>query len=355
MGRSRVSGARQNGAVTRVLAPSDEAYDDAVGVLRAGGLVAVPTETVYGLGADAANDVAVGRVFAAKDRPADHPLIVHVADAATARSWAGAWPPAAAALADAFWPGPLTLIVPRAAHVGDAVTGGRPTVGLRVPDSPVTLELLRRFGGGIAAPSANRFGRVSPTTAAHVAADLGGDVDLVLDGGPCGVGVESTIVEVLPVGDGETARLTLLRAGAITAEDVTAVTGLPVDTTPTGPSRAPGMLPSHYAPRARVLVAEPADVRAALAAELAAGHRVALLGVGAHAADGGPAGGASVVPDPVVVLGPVGDPRDYARRLYQCLRDADAAGADVVVAVPPEPVGIGLAVRDRLARAAHPR
>ena len=167
----------------------------ALEVLGNGGLVAIPTETVYGLAADASNDAAVRRVFSAKGRPADHPLIVHVAAAEQLPEWAATVPPAAALLADACWPGPLTLLVPKAAHVLRVVTGGRDTVGVRVPAHPITTELLTRFGGGLAAPSANRFGKVSPTTAQHVAADLGTAVDYILDGGACPVGVESTIVD----------------------------------------------------------------------------------------------------------------------------------------------------------------
>ncbi|TDQ45981.1 L-threonylcarbamoyladenylate synthase [Actinorugispora endophytica] len=323
----------------RVLPASAEALDTAAGVLRDGGLVAFPTETVYGLGADASSPDAVRRIFAAKGRPADHPLIVHVADTGSALDWAGHFPPAARALADAFWPGPLTLVLPRSGRVPDAVTGGRPTVGLRVPDQPVALDLLERFGGGVAAPSANRFGRVSPTTAGHVAADLGARVDLVLDGGRCGVGVESTIVEVLDE------RLTVLRTGAVTARDVEAVTGLAVEAGAGGPARAPGMLPSHYAPAARVVLAEAADAPDTASSWVKDGRRVAVL---AEEAPGG-------LPEEAVVLPPVGSPEGYARLLYQRLRDADALGADVVVAVPPAPSGIGTAVRDRLTRAAHAR
>ncbi|MGZ4793328.1 MAG: L-threonylcarbamoyladenylate synthase, partial [Ilumatobacteraceae bacterium] len=169
--------------------------DRALRVLRGGGLVAIPTETVYGLAADASNAAAVQRIFAVKGRPVAHPLIVHLASAEQLAEWAATIPPAAALLADECWPGPLTLLVPRATHVLDVVTGGRSTVGVRVPAHPLTLELLAKFGGGLAAPSANRFGRVSPTTAEHVRADLGDDVVFVLDGGPCPIGVESTIVD----------------------------------------------------------------------------------------------------------------------------------------------------------------
>jgi L-threonylcarbamoyladenylate synthase len=182
----------------RIVAPTPEAIADAAARLAAGTLVAFPTETVYGLGADAGNAAAVRAIFAAKGRPADHPVIVHIGNVADLGHWARSVPAGARALAEAFWPGPLTLIVPRAAHVDDAVTGGQDNVGLRVPSHPVAQALLAAFaargGHGIAAPSANRFGRISPTTARHVADDLGGAVDTILDGGRCEVGIESTIV-----------------------------------------------------------------------------------------------------------------------------------------------------------------
>jgi len=314
---------------------SDAQLDEAVAVLRRGGLVAVPTETVYGLAADASNPEAVARIFAAKGRPADHPLIVHLPGAEVLDEWAVDIAPAARALAEACWPGPLTLVLRRSGRVPDAVTGGRDTVGLRVPDHPVTGRLLRRFGGGLAAPSANRFGRVSPTRAEHVVADLGDRVDLVLDGGPCRVGVESTIVEVLDD------RVTVLRTGAVTPEQIEAITGVPVSLDTGGPVRAPGMLESHYAPAARVVIAGD-DPVAQVRALVDAGHRVAVL------AEVPPVG----LPPEAVLLDPVGDAEGYARHLYQRLRDADAAGADVVLAVPPAPAGAGLAVRDRLQRAA---
>ena len=321
----------------RVVPATDDGIEEAVAVLRAGGLVALPTETVYGLAADAADAEAVGRIFAAKDRPATHPLIVHLASGAELPRWAARVPPPAARLAAACWPGPLTMVLPRAEGVLDAVTGGLDTVGLRVPDQPVALEVLRRFGAGVAAPSANRFGRVSPTQAAHVVADLGDRIDLVLDGGPCRVGVESTIVEV---GDD---RATILRVGVLDADQLAAIAGVPVDAEAVGPARAPGMLAAHYAPAARVVLTEPDGLGDVLAGLAGLGGRVALLG------DVAPA----VRPDGVIVLEPVGDADGYARHLYQRLRDADALGADVVVAVLPAPVGAGLAVRDRLRRAAH--
>ena len=291
--------------------------ETALAVLRSGGLVAIPTETVYGLAADAANPEAVRRIFAAKGRPADHPLIVHLAAPEQLAEWAREVPPAAAALADACWPGPLTLLVPRAAHVLEVVTGGRPSVGLRVPAHPLTTDLLQRFGGGVAAPSANRFGKVSPTTAPHVAADLGPDVDYILDGGACPVGVESTIVDCTVVPP------QVLRPGGIPTEQVEAILGGAVGAA-TGPSRAAGMLPSHYAPAARVLLAEDRGT----AAELVAAHPGAAL------------------------LDRTDDLVAYARLLYADLRHADEVGVAVVVAVLPPRTGLGHAVRDRLAKAA---
>jgi L-threonylcarbamoyladenylate synthase len=323
-------------AIPQVVPATDEGIARAVEVLRSGGLVALPTETVYGLAADASNLEAVRRVFAAKGRPPGHPLIVHLASAADLPRWAAEVPPAAERLAAACWPGPLTLVLPRAPGVLDAVTGGRPTVGLRVPDQPVAAEVLARFGGGLAAPSANRFGRVSPTRAEHVVADLGERVDLVLDGGPCRVGVESTIVEV--VGD----RASVLRVGVLTAEELTDIAGIPVAAEAPGPARAPGMLASHYAPRARVVLAEPGQLAGAIEA-IPEGTRAVVLAE-------------TLPPDLPAALGllePVGDAAGYARHLYERLRAADDLGADVVIAVLPAPEGSGLAVRDRLRRAAH--
>ena len=289
--------------------------DRALSVLRAGGLVAVPTETVYGLAADASNADAVRRVFAVKDRPADHPLIVHVGAAAQLGDWAASIPPAAEVLADACWPGPLTLLVPRSATVLDLVTGGRTSVGVRVPAHPLTLELLARFGGGLAAPSANRFGRVSPTTADHVRADLGDEVDFVLDGGPCPVGVESTIVDctVDPP--------QVLRPGGISSEEIESLLEMTLGA-PDGPSRAPGMLESHYAPRCKVVLADSRSEAMALADELP---------------------GAEILDDD--------DLAHYAHTLFARLRDADDRGVDTVIAVLPSARGLGHAIRDRLIKA----
>lgn len=317
-------------------APSPAALAAAVQALRGGGLVAFPTETVYGLGADARSPDAVARIFAAKGRPSDHPLIVHLGSAEQLDDWAVDVPDAARRLADAFWPGPLALLLRRAAGVPDAVTGGLETVGLRVPGHPVALALLRAFGGGIAAPSANRYGRVSPTCADHVRAELGERVDVVLDGGRCGVGVESTIVDV----SGAVPRI--LRPGAVTAADLERVLGRPVADAGRDAIPAPGRKPSHYAPRARVVLAARDSALAAIDDARAQDKRVALL------ADDRPC----ALPDDVTWLRLPADPAGQAQALYQRLRDVDACGADVVVAVPPVGDGLAEAVRDRLRRAA---
>lgn len=312
--------------------------DRAVAALRAGGLVAFPTETVYGLGADALDPVAVSRIFVVKGRPADHPLIVHGADASVLDRFGRDVPAVARHLADTCWPGPLTVLVPRADVVPDVVTGGRDTVGLRVPAHPVALELLAAFGSGVAAPSANRFGRVSPTTAAHVLADLDGDVDLVLDGGPCTVGVESTIVDCTG------AEPEVVRLGGVSIEVLTEVLGAPPGVwSGGGPSRAPGMLASHYAPRARVELAD--DVAGALVRAALLAEQGGQVGVLAPSVLGD-------VPADVLELEPAGGPDDYARVVYDRLRQADRLGLDVLVVVPPPDEGIGRAVRDRLRRAA---
>ena len=290
-------------------------------VLLAGGIVAVPTETVYGLAARVHDGPAVDRVFHVKGRPRTHPLIVHIGRHDDPGRW-GEMTTVAAELATAFWPGPLTLLLRRTSLVPDSVTGGADTVAVRMPDHPVLLEVLDSLDDALVPPSAYRFGRVSPTTAAHVEEDLGADIDLVLDGGPCAVGVESTIVDCT----GET--LQILRPGAIDADDIEAVCGRrPVPAH--GAARAPGMLPSHYAPRAPVVLCDDRDEADREMRRLTEAGRV----VGFIGRD---------------------DPREYARALYDDLRAADAA-ADVIVAVLPAPEGIGLAVRDRLSRAAHPR
>jgi L-threonylcarbamoyladenylate synthase len=299
----------------------------AVAVLEAGGLVAIPTETVYGLAADADNPQAIRRVFGAKGRPADHPLIVHVADRAAVTGWVRSMPSAAETLAEACWPGPLTLLLPRAPRVHDSVTGGRESVGIRVPAHPLTTAVLQRLhgdgtanggpGAGVVAPSANLFGHVSPTTAAHVVADLGGRIELILDGGPSAVGVESTIVDctVDPP--------QILRSGGIDDETIAELLHGAL-AAPSGPRRASGMLQSHYAPRAQVLLADSLD------------HAEVL---------------ASIHSDAVVI--DCDDLVRYARNVYGWLRAADDAHADTVIAVLPPATGLGHAIRDRLGKAAY--
>jgi L-threonylcarbamoyladenylate synthase len=298
----------------------DETVARAVAILRAGGVIALPTETVYGLAADAANETAVARIYAIKGRPADHPLIVHLADASQLPQYAGRDDRRARVLAQTFWPGPLTMIVPKSERVGTFVTGGQDTVALRVPDHPLALAILAAFGGALAAPSANRFGRVSPTQAAHVAADLGTDVDLIVDGGPARVGVESTIVDL------GAAVPAIVRAGAIGPSAIGAALGVAVVTSVDGSVRAPGTLPSHYAPRARVVLTD--DPASEARRRAAAGERAGIL----------------TLPD---------DPVAAARDLYATLRALDATGYDAIVVRLPPDTEANAAVRDRLTRAAH--
>jgi L-threonylcarbamoyladenylate synthase len=312
--------------------------DEAVAVLRRGGLVAFPTETVYGLGADAANTDALARLYRVKGRPADHPVIVHLADAADLDAFADDVPDLARVLAREFWPGPLTLVLrKRSARIADAATGGLPTVGLRVPAHPIALALLAAFGGGLAAPSANRFGRVSPTTAQHVRDDLAGDVDLVLDGGPTRVGVESTIVDLT----GPVPRV--LRVGGVSEADLARVAATQLERVDTGAVAAPGTLASHYAPNTRVELVAASAIVTRVTTALAQGTRVGVLALAADL--DGP------IPDGALVLDAVGDVEQFARILYARLRDADRAGIDVLLVVPPPAEGLGVAIADRLRRA----
>lgn len=308
----------------------------AAAVLRSGGLVAFPTETVYGLGADARNPAAVIRIFSAKGRPADHPLIVHLGGADEIDRWARDVPAAAWRLAACFWPGPLTLILKRAPDVLDAVTGGQHTIGLRMPNHPVALAMLHAFGGGIAAPSANRFGRVSPTTAAHVIAELGNAVDYIMDGGPCTVGLESTILDL------SGARPQLLRPGAITPDALAATLGeLPVPMAPGAP-RASGSLPIHYAPDTPLRLVEMAAIEPAVRSFLAIGESVAVL---------------SMHPPPPDLAGcrwwvMPADSKAYAHVLYARLREADTHEYQCLLVERPPDTTEWEAVSDRLGRAA---
>lgn len=321
---------------TRLLSPDPAGLAEAARLLRAGALVAFPTETVYGLGADATDAQAVARIFAAKDRPRFNPLIAHLPDGASARGQ-GAFDGAAERLAEAFWPGPLTLVVP--AHTGtsvcDLARAGLPSVALRVPASPLARDLLAALGRPLAGPSANRSGRVSPTRPEHVLADLAGRIAAVLDGGATPVGIESTVVACL----GGPPRL--LRPGGVTREALRAVLGHALAGAEDGDADqpvGPGLLASHYAPRARVRLD---------ATRIEKGEAVLLFGPerpagweGAHA---------------VVDLSATGDLAEAAGQLFSALRALDASGADVIAVAPIPRIGLGEAIRDRLERAAAPR
>jgi L-threonylcarbamoyladenylate synthase len=321
--------------MSRIAQPDAAALREAADLLRAGDLVAFPTETVYGLGADAGNPAAVQRIFEAKGRPADHPVIVHLRDIDAARGWAHGFPQGAERLAQAFWPGPLTLIVHRAAHVDDVVTGGQDSVGLRVPGHPVAQALLREFGGAIAAPSANRFGHVSPTRARHVADDLGNAVKLILDGGASDKGIESTIVAFT------TDTPLLLRPGAIGVGELARVLGQAPQGATDDALRAPGRLPSHYAPRTPASLLD-RDALRAEAAQLA--DRDEVVAVLARTAS---------MPDDFdgVWLAAPQDVAQYAHELYANLRRLDSANADVILIEDVPHASEWMAVRDRLVRA----
>lgn len=315
--------------------PSSAEIAAAAQRLRAGELVAFPTETVYGLGADALNPVAVRRVFEAKGRPADHPLIVHLPDAGQIVDWARDIPREAIALAQAFWPGPLTLILKRETDVPPEVTGGQDTVGLRVPAHPVALALLRAFGGGVAAPSANRFGRISPTTAAHVRDEFG-DAITVLDGGPCAVGIESTILDL----SGGVPRI--LRPGAISAGQIAAVIGrTPATAAGEGAPRVSGSLAAHYAPRTAMKKVAGPRLRDFLNAFRHSGRRCAVI---AHSQP-------PMADSPHCWIMLPADAAGYAKALYAAMRDADASGAALIVIEAPPTDAAWAAVNDRLGRA----
>jgi L-threonylcarbamoyladenylate synthase len=327
-------------AKTRVLTADAAATAEAARRLAAGGLVAFPTETVYGLGADASDGAAVARLYAAKGRPSFNPLIAHLASTAAARKLAR-FDAAAVRLADAFWPGPLTLVLPKAAAcpVADLATAGLDSIAVRVPAHPIAQDILRSFGGPVAAPSANRSGHVSPTTAAHVLADLDGRIDLVVDGGATPVGVESTIVACL----GAPA---LLRPGGVPRETIERMLGQPLADAPASidsknadgkkAPRAPGMLESHYAPRTPLRL----DVKAVAPGE-------ALLAFGPVLAEG--AAGAMKT----LNLSARGDPIEAAASLFSHLRALDTLGATAIAAMPIPDEGLGEAINDRLRRAAR--
>ena len=303
------------------------ALSTAVNLLRAGELVALPFETVYGLAGDATNPDALRAIFRAKGRPADHPLIVHLASAEQLPDWAAAVPEAAWRLASAFWPGPLTLVLPAARTVSPLVTGGQTTVALRVPAHPVPQAVLLQLGRALAAPSANPFGQISPTTAAHVRSHLAGKIAAVVDGGPCAVGIESTIVDL----SSEHPRI--LRPGAITAEMLAAYLSLS-DTVAAAAPRVPGALASHYAPRTPCY-----RIPAELTAAPFPGQRIGLLALRR--------------PDwPVARFWPMpAQPEGYARALYAALHEADASNCEILlIALPPDEPAWA-AIHDRLRRA----
>jgi len=329
-----VNGDRHSVASTRELAPDAGGIAEAARILAAGGLVAFPTETVYGLGADATEARAVARLYAAKERPAFNPLIAHVADIAAARR-AGSFTPLAERLADTFWPGPLTLVVPATTVVCDLARAGLSTVALRVPAHPVARQLLSAFGKPIAAPSANRSGHVSPTRAEHVIADLAGRIDAVVDGGATLVGLESTVIDCT----GEAPRL--LRPGGVPREEIARVSGAKVEDAPradAGAPQAPGRLASHYATRAQIRM----NAREAKDGE-------AFLNFGDRRLPGADTARAALD------LSPAGNLVEAAANLFAHLRALDRTGAAVIAVAPIPREGLGEAINDRLARGAAPR
>ena len=315
---------------------SDQEIEKAAQILRDGGLVAFPTETVYGLGADASNPAAVRKIFAAKGRPADHPVIVHIADTSDLKHWAAEVPRAAWLLAEKFWPGPLTMVLKRAARVSDLISGGQDTVGLRVPSHPVAQQLLKAFGGGIAAPSANRFGRLSPTTAQHVREEMGAAVDLVLDGGASEVGIESTIVDLTR----ETPAI--LRPGRITAQQIAGALLTQLGESVVGRPRVSGSLDSHYAPTLPLKIVHPDEIENYVRAR--PGTPIAVL-----SRRGRPRDSKATLWQVAPEL-----PDDYARRLYGSLRWLDVSGCRLIVVEAPPALPEWTAVSDRLGRAATP-
>ncbi len=336
--------------------PEPQDIARAAAVLQAGGLVAFPTETVYGLGANALDPQAVARIYAAKGRPAWNPVIAHVASVEAARALTARWPDDATRLAQAFWPGPLTLVLPRAAIVPDIATAGLDAVAIRVPSHPVALALLRAVGHPVAAPSANRFTQVSPTTAQHVLASLGDRVDLLVDGGACEVGIESTVLDLTGP------EPTVLRPGMITRAQIERVLGRPVRTRPAGgavavpaddadvvPQHSPGMADRHYAPRADVWLfgsAQVSEIRSALADRLRGGATGSVTALLIDSGD-------LPLRDTDRVVRMPTEPAGYARALYAALHDADDAQAALVVIERPPADDSWAAVVDRLTRAAR--
>ena len=316
-----------------------EAIAAAARLLESGALVAFPTETVYGLGADAENPDAVAAIYAAKGRPANHPVIVHLAPEADLSYWAKEVPPYAKQLIAAFWPGPLTIILKRAEHIPDAVSGGQDSIGLRCPSHPVAQALLRAFKGGqggVAAPSANKFGHVSPTTAQHVRDEFGDELPCILDGGQSEVGIESTIVDLSRGG------VVLLRPGRISAEAIAQVLGVQPQAADAAAPRVSGALDSHYAPATPVVLAHTAQLPAALENIAAAGRRAVLMQRTSH--DFSNAIKTRMMPS---------DAAGYAHDLYAALRDMDQAGSDIILVEMPPQTAQWSGVNDRLRRASY--
>ncbi len=311
---------------------------EAANLLKSGRLVAFPTETVYGLGADARNSRSVAGIFESKQRPTFDPLIVHVVDVASARELVTEFSPIAERLAAAFWPGPLTLVLPKIAEISDLVTAGLPGVGVRVPNHPAALELLRLAECPVAAPSANLFGRISPTTAQHVLDGLNGRIDAVLDGGPCGVGVESTVLSLM------TEEPMILRPGGLSIEDIEAVIG-PVQLATTDPNKdaaaqmAPGMLSRHYSPTTPLSIIE-----ATSKAIPVAGQKCGLMTYGPV--------GVTIGFQKIEQLAEFSDLKTCAANFFAALRSLDSADLDVIIARKFPPIGLGIALNDRLKRAA---
>lgn len=320
-----------------IIADAD-AISHAADLLRQGRLVAFPTETVYGLGADASNPNAVANIFKAKGRPADHPLIVHIADIDSLGDWASTVPETALKLANRFWPGPLAMILNKKPEVPLAVTGGQQTVGLRMPDHPVALALLKSFGGGVAAPSANRFCRISPTQAAHVYEELGDAIDMILDGGACQVGVESTIIDL------SGSRPRLLRPGHITGQEIEAVLQaeliIPSASKPAG-IRAPGMMAVHYAPTTPAIRCPAEQLQDRIMQSIVNGKSIGLLCYQLEITS----------TDQIRVLRLPNHAIDYAQRLYAALRELDSLQLDLILVEQPPQTEPWRAVNDRLGKA----
>jgi L-threonylcarbamoyladenylate synthase len=312
------------------MSPSSASVSAAVAALRRGELVGMPTETVYGLAADARNPAAIARIFALKGRPAEHPVIVHLSDAEQMRAWAKDIPEHAWLLAKQFWPGPMTLILRKQAGVLDQITGGQDTVGLRVPNHPIALQLLAEFDDGLAAPSANRFGHISPTTAQHVRDEFGDQLEMILDGGAAQIGIESSII------DARTPELRILRPGAITAAHIAHLTDLVATAPALEKPRVSGALKSHYAPRTPTQLRDRGEIEALTGSVLAEAAVILSIATMPASYDG-------------IALS--ANPAEYANALYAALRALDARGAAEILIERPPYTPDWEAVWDRISRA----